>query len=82
MSTDKLPRLEECTCLAARQAARRIMQFYDRRLAAAGLRATQLYILAKLRRQGPMTINALADELVMDRATLGCNATSAKFARN
>jgi DNA-binding MarR family transcriptional regulator len=73
MSTDKLPRLEECTCLAVRQAARHVTQFYDRRLAAAGLRTTQFSVLAKLRRQGPMTINSLADEMVMDRTTLGRN---------
>jgi DNA-binding MarR family transcriptional regulator len=73
MSTDKLPRLEECTCLAVRQAARHVTQFYDRHLAHAGLRTTQFSILAKLRRQGPMTINTLADEMVMDRTTLGRN---------
>jgi DNA-binding MarR family transcriptional regulator len=73
MSTDKLPRLEECTCLAVRQAARHVTQFYDQHLAAAGLRTTQFSILAKLRRQGPMTINALAAEMVMDRTTLGRN---------
>jgi DNA-binding MarR family transcriptional regulator len=73
MSTDKLPRVEECTCLAVRQAARHVTQFYDQHLAAAGLRTTQFSILAKLKRQGPMTINVLADELVMDRTTLGRN---------
>jgi DNA-binding MarR family transcriptional regulator len=73
MSTDKLPQLEECTCLAVRQAARHVTQFYDRHLAAAGLRTTQFSILAKLRCQGPMTINALAAEMVMDRTTLGRN---------
>src|SRR6201997_3826786 len=62
-----------CNCLALRQAARHVTQFYDRFLAPSGLRATQFSILAKLRRTGPMTINALADELVMDRTTLGRN---------
>ena len=57
----------------SRQAARHITQFYDQHLAPAGLRTTQFSILAKLRRLGPMTINALADELVMDRTTLGRN---------
>jgi len=71
--TGSLPRLEECTCLAVRQAARHITQFYDQHLAPAGLRTTQFSILARLRRQGPTTINALADELVMDRTTLGRN---------
>ena len=73
MSTDNLPRVEECTCLAVRQAARRITQFYDQHLAPFWLRTTQFSILAKLKQLGPMTINALADELVMDRTTLGRN---------
>ena len=61
----------ECNCLALRQAARHVTQFYDQCLAPSGLRTTQLSILAKLKRLGPMTINALARELVMDRTTLG-----------
>ena len=73
MSTDKLPPLEECTCLAVRQAARHVTQFYDRHLAPVGLRTTQFSILARLRRHGAMTINALAEEMVMDRTTLGRN---------
>ena len=64
---------EECTCLALRQAARHVTQFYDRHLAAAGLRTTQFSILAKLARSGSMTINDLAAQLVMDRTTLGRN---------
>ena len=64
---------EECNCLAVRQAARHITQFYDQFLAPSGLRATQFSILAKLRRSAPMTINALAAEMVMDRTTLGRN---------
>jgi DNA-binding MarR family transcriptional regulator len=71
--TDGLPPPEECTCLAVRQAARHITQLYDQRLAAVGLRTTQYSILAKLKRKGPMTINALAEAMVMDRTTLGRN---------
>jgi DNA-binding MarR family transcriptional regulator len=37
------------------------------------LRTTQFSILTKLKRLGPMTINALAANLVMDRTTLGRN---------
>jgi len=62
-----------CNCLALRQAARHITQVYDEFLAPSGLRATQYSILARLKRRGPMTINALAAELVMDRTTLGRN---------
>ncbi len=64
---------ELCNCLALRQAARHVTQFYDQFLAPAGLRATQFSILARLQRLGPMTISALAADLVMDRTTLGRN---------
>jgi DNA-binding MarR family transcriptional regulator len=66
-------RPEVCNCLALRQAARVVTQFYDQHLAASGLRTTQYSILAKLDRLGAMTINSLAAELVMDRTTLGRN---------
>ena len=64
---------EICTCLALRQAARHVTQFYDQFLAPVGLRVTQLSILAKLKGLGAMSVNALARELVMDRTTLGRN---------
>src|SRR5271167_1373901 len=73
MATDPFLRPEECNCLAVRQAARHITQFYDQFLATCGLRTTQFSILAKLRRLGPMSINTLAADLVMDRTTLGRN---------
>ncbi len=64
---------EECYCLAVRQAARYVTQLYDECVASAGLRSTQLSILSKLARKGPLTINALAADMVMDRTTLGRN---------
>jgi DNA-binding MarR family transcriptional regulator len=71
MPADTETLVPECNCLALRQAARHATQFYDRYLAPTELRTTQFSILAKLKRMGPMTINALASELVMDRTTLG-----------
>src|SRR5258708_1938527 len=71
MPSDTETPFPECNCLALRQAARHVTQFYDQCLAPAGLRTTQVSILAKLKRLGPMKINALARELVMDRTTLG-----------
>jgi hypothetical protein len=68
-----LTRVKACNCLAVRRAARHITQFYDQLLAPSGLRTTQRSLLAKLRRLGPMTINALAAEIVMDRTKLGRN---------
>src|SRR5262249_5957290 len=71
--TENLPRPEECNCFAVRSAARHVSQYYDRYLATAGLRTTQFSILAKLKRLGPLTINELARQMVMDRTTLGRN---------
>jgi DNA-binding MarR family transcriptional regulator len=65
--------LAVCSCLALRQAARHVTQFYDHCLAPTGLRTTQYSILARLKLHGPTTINALAAALVMDRTTLGRN---------
>jgi DNA-binding MarR family transcriptional regulator len=73
MPTATLPRPEDCNCFAVRSAARHVTQLYDQFLAPAGLRTTQFSILAKLKRAGPLTINALADDMVMDRTTLGRN---------
>jgi hypothetical protein len=67
------PNLSDCNCLAVRQAARYVTQLYDRHLAASGLRTSQYGTLAKLKRRGPMAINELAAELVIDRTTLGRN---------
>ncbi len=73
MPTESPARAELCNCLAIRQAARHVTQFYDQCLAPTGLRATQFAVLSRLQRLGPMTVNALARELVMDRTTLGRN---------
>jgi len=64
---------EFCVCLAIRQAARHVSRFYDQHLIPSGLRITQFSILAKLKTKGPLTINSLAEVMVMDRTTLGRN---------
>jgi DNA-binding MarR family transcriptional regulator len=68
-----VPNRAECNCFAVRAAARHVTQFYDQVLAPAGLRVTQFSILARLKRLGPLTINTLARDMVMDRTTLGRN---------
>jgi DNA-binding MarR family transcriptional regulator len=73
MPVDTMPRAEECNCFAVRAAARHVTQFYDQFLAPTGLRTSQFSILAKLKRKGPLTINALAENMVMDRTTLSRN---------
>ncbi|HEY4183156.1 MAG TPA: MarR family transcriptional regulator [Kofleriaceae bacterium] len=60
-----------CNCFALRAAARHVTAYYDQALAGLGIKTTQYSILSRLRRLGPMSINALATELVLDRTTLG-----------
>jgi DNA-binding MarR family transcriptional regulator len=60
-----------CNCLAIRQAARRVTQFYEAHLAPFGLKSSQYSILARLERLGPMSINEIAKSIVMDRTTTG-----------
>jgi DNA-binding MarR family transcriptional regulator len=73
MSTNPALKPEDCNCFVVRSAARHVTQLYDQFLAPVGLHVTQFSILAKLKRLGPTTINALAKEMVMDRTTLGRN---------
>jgi DNA-binding MarR family transcriptional regulator len=73
MPAQTLPRPEDCNCFAVRSAARHVTQFYDQSLAPIGLRGTQFSILARLKRMGPLTINTLAEDMAMDRTTLGRN---------
>jgi DNA-binding MarR family transcriptional regulator len=71
MPRAETPDFLACNCLAVRQAARQITQLYDRHMAASGLTTSQYSILAKLSRLGPLSINALAAQMVMDRTTTG-----------
>jgi DNA-binding MarR family transcriptional regulator len=73
MNAEQQSGFDVCNCHAIRQAARHVTQFYDQQLASSSLRVTQFAILSRLRRGGPMPINALAAALVMDRTTLGRN---------
>src|SRR3982074_1746290 len=73
MGSDSWPTPDACNCLALRQATRHVTQFYDQLLAPNGLRATQLAILGRLQRGGPMPIHGLARAPAMDRTTLGRN---------
>ena len=73
MSASSELRPEDCNCFVVRSAARHVTQLYDQFLAPVRLHVTQFSILTKLKRLGPMTINALAKEMVMDRTTLGRN---------
>lgn len=62
-----------CNCTKLRRAARRISRFYDDYLAEIGLKTNQYSILASLAHFGPKTMQQLADQMAMDRATMGHN---------
>ncbi len=62
-----------CACFNLRKATRMVTQLYDEALKPAGIRATQLMVLAATRFAGPISVNRLADRIVMDRTTLTRN---------
>ncbi len=66
-------RTSECNCFAIRSAMRNVTQFYDDAMAGSGLRITQYSILNRVFEHGALTMNELADLLVMDRTTLTHN---------
>ncbi len=65
--------LDNCHCFAVRKAARRLTQSYDVKLAPSGIRITQFMILMVLNREDGLSINALAELMVMNRTTMGKN---------
>lgn len=65
--------VRQCMCAAIRRADRMITQIYDTILAPSGLHITQFTLLATLAEAGPITINRLAELMVMDRTTLTRN---------
>lgn len=63
-----------CVCNNLRRAARAVTNYYDSLLwKASGLRVSQCTILVVLYLAGPQTINALAEQLALDRTTLTRN---------
>jgi DNA-binding MarR family transcriptional regulator len=62
-----------CVCSKVRAAARAVTSAYDEALRPAGLRASQLAVLAAVAIDGSVSITALAQLLGMDRSTLSRN---------
>lgn len=65
--------IDHCLCHSSRMAARAVTRAYDEALREAGLRATQLAVLAAVGARGALSIKALADSLGMERTTLTRN---------
>jgi DNA-binding MarR family transcriptional regulator len=65
----------QCTAGAVRRAGRRLLHMYDTIIAPTGLRHCQYGILSALNSRGAAlpSVQELAEELVLDRSTLGQN---------
>ena len=63
----------DCICFNLRKAARAASRAYDEALAPAGIRNTQLSLLALLQGAGRLSVRELADLAVMERTTLTRN---------
>ena len=71
----EVPSMRRCNAFAAKKAARRLSLMYDTALAPAWVKSSQYGILSDLHARGAAlpTVRELAEELVMDRSTLGQN---------
>lgn len=63
----------KCACIRVRRAARSLTDLYDGALKAAGLKITQFSVLRTVARMEPVNISSLAEEMALDRSTLGRN---------
>ena len=59
--------------MRARRASRALTDVYDAALRPVGLKITQFSVLRTVQRMEPVNISALADEMALDRSTLGRN---------
>lgn len=62
-----------CNGAALRAASRRVSQTYDDALAPSGLLTTQYSVLSHIDKRGSCSLKQLAEDLAMDRSTLGHN---------
>ncbi|MDB5078209.1 MAG: HpaR: homoprotocatechuate degradation operon regulator, HpaR [Chloroflexi bacterium] len=62
-----------CICINLRQASLAITRFYDAVLEPSGLKVTQYSALIAIRQLEPVSISGLAENLGLDRTTLGRN---------
>ena len=63
--------IDQCNCFAMRKANRQISRFYDAHLEPVGLRITQFLTLAALNELGSAGVNALAEQLDIERTAMG-----------
>lgn len=59
-----------CACTSLKKASRIVTRYYEKRLSAAGLTATQFAILKAVQRNVSVPMSDLAEQMVMDRTSL------------
>lgn len=62
-----------CACVRVRRATRALTDLYDEALRPAGIKITQFSALRTIDRLQPVNISRLAEEMALDRSTLGRN---------
>src|SRR5256885_2285553 len=65
--------VRRCACANIRRVDRAITQFFDKSLAHSNLHTTQFTLLSTITAASPITIQRLAEMMVMDRTTLTRN---------
>ncbi|TPG56397.1 MarR family winged helix-turn-helix transcriptional regulator [Sphingomonas glacialis] len=65
--------MSDCSGASLRAASRRITRLYDAKLRQVGLRSTQFSMMVLMDDRAPLTVNALAALLDLDRTTIGQN---------
>ena len=61
---------QRCYCIALRQAALAVTDFYDRALGTSGLTVNQYALLASVLKTSPCSVSALAKTMRLERTTL------------
>lgn len=64
---------DSCFCIKLRRASQAMTRFYDDAIAPSGLKITQFSILRTIQRSGLLSITRLAEEVGLDRTTMGRN---------
>jgi len=62
-----------CACFNSRKLGRAITGYFDKKVKQAGINGTQFSLLAAINYMQPVTVNKLAEQLLMDRTTLSRN---------
>ena len=62
-----------CACVRARRASRALTALYDDALRPVRLKITQFSVLRTIGRMEPVNVSRLAEEMALDRSTLGRN---------